>query len=285
MHVIFFFLFHPPQFAELVDLATAANVTAHEKDSLAQSLLDDVTCALENATRALELLNETITLQNATLAMVQRFEEEVLPPLIDVYMEARSAFADADRDVTLALNEAKTLLETAQNFSLTEFDVGEGHRELDGLETDILQLSVSASEVDNELDLILVNFTILNSSAVDLLNESQELNRLAQELLSIAHGTQALANDSVEQGNDIIAEARDILARLQDQLSNSDNFSTALAELLRNVELAESESVIVENRTIESATEVMGVALTVNTAAETLQNASETLMIVIEVSV
>ena len=273
------------QFAELVDLATAANVTAHEKESQAESLLNDITCALENATVALERLNETIVLQNSTLSEIQMFEEVVLPPLIDTYMAARSAFAEADQNVEATLDEAKRLLEYAQNVTFPEFDVEQGQRELDELESEILQLSISASEVFDDLDEVLSNFTILNSSAIELLDESQELNLLAQELLSIAHGAQALASNSVEQGNSIIEETRDILSKLQDQLSNADNFSTGLAELLKNIVLAENESVSVEKRAEASATEVMEAAVTVNMAAQTLQNASETLLTVIEVGV
>ena len=271
------------QFNELQRLAREVNTTSHEQQALAYSLLDEITCALENATQALELLNETIALQKTTLAKVQQIEEDILPPLLDIYMEARSSFTAIARDAPLALSEAKRLQEAIRNISIPDFDVEQGHRELDRLENETLELSLAASGVDAELDVLLTNFTILDSSATELLMESDRLNRLAQELLSIAHSAQSLANDSVESGNAIIADARDIFTQLQQGLSDADSFAVGLAEVLWSIELAENESAAAEENTGRSAVEVMGIASRVNTAAETLQNASQTLLTAIEV--
>ena len=264
-------------------MAREVNGTSHEQQALADSLLDEVTCALENATQALELLDETIALQNITLLKVQRIEEDILPPLLDIYMEARSSFTAVSRDAPLALNEAKRLQEAIRNISVPDFNVEQGHRELDRLENETLELSLAASSVDAELDILLTNFTILDSSATELLMESDRLNRLAQELLSIAHSAQALANDSVEHGNSIIAEARDILSQLQRGLSDADNFTVGLAEMLRNIELAENQSSTAEENAGQRVLEVMEIASRVNTAAETLQNVSQALQTAIEV--
>lgn len=264
-------------------MAREVNSTSHEQQALADSLLDEITCALENATQALELLDETVALQNTTLAKVQQIEEDVLPPLLDIYMEARNTFINISRDAPFALSEARRLQEAIRNISIPDFDVELGHRELDRLENETLELSLAASSIDEELDTLLTNFTILESSATELLMESERLNGLAQELLSIAHSAQALASDSVVSGNAIIAEARDILSQLQRGLSDADNFTVGLAEVLRNIEVAENESAAAEENAGQHAVEVMEIASRVNTAAETLQNASQTLQSAIEV--
>lgn len=276
-------LFNLLQFNELQQLAREVNSTSHEQQALADSLLDEITCALENATQALELLDETVALQNTTLAKVQQIEEDVLPPLLDIYMEARNTFINISRDAPFALSEARRLQEAIRNISIPDFDVELGHRELDQLENETLELSLAASSIDEELDTLLTNFTILESSATELLMESERLNGLAQELLSIAHSAQALASDSVVSGNAIIAEARDILSQLQRGLSDADNFTVGLAEVLRNIEVADNESAAAEDNAGRHAMEVMEIALRVNTAAETLQNASQTLQSAIEV--
>jgi predicted RNase H-like HicB family nuclease len=273
------------QFNELQRLAGDVNTTSHEQQALAYSLLDEITCALENATQALELIDETIALQNATLAKVQQIEEDILPPLLEIYMEARGSFMAIARDAPLALTEARRLREAIRNISIPDFDVERGLRELDRLENEALELSLAASSVDKELNILQANFTILNSSATELLMESDRLNGLAQELLTIAHSAQALAYDSVEGGNTIIAEARDILSQLQRGLSDTDNFTVGLVEVLQNIELAETESVAAEEIVGQRAMDVVEIALRVNTAAETLQNASQTLQTAIEVRI
>ena len=258
------------------------NATSHEQQVLADSLFDEITCALENATQALDLLDETISLQNTTLLKVQQIEEDILPPLLKLYMKVRNTFSAVARDTPMALEEAERLREAIRNISIPEFNVEQGHRELDQLENETFELSLAASNVNAEL---LTNFTILNSSAVELLMESDRLNRLAQELLSIAHSVQALANDSVERGNTIISEARDIFNQLQQGLSDANNFTAGLAEVLRNIELAENESTAAEANAGQSAVEVMEITSRVNVAAETLQNASQTLQAAIEVNI
>ena len=263
-----------PQFNELKELATEANTTSHEQEALANSLLEDITCALDNASRALELLDEIITLQNSTLADVRRIEDEILPPLFDAYMEARSAFTDADQSVPLALDEANRVLEAVQNISISKFDAESRHGELDKIVADTLELSISASNAQDELELFLTNFTSLNSSAVDLLTESRELNNLAQELLGIAHSARALAENSVAKGNAVIAEGRSILSQLQEKLKDAENFTTGLEEVIRNIESVENGSVAVETKAERNALELVGVASTLNLAAQTLQNAS-----------
>ena len=246
-------------------------------------MLDEITCALENATKALELLDETVALQKTTLIEVQTIEDDILPHLIDLYMEVRNTFTDVSGDVPIALDEANRLREAIRNISIPDFNVELRHRELDQLENETLELSLAASNVDAELELLQMNFTILNFSAVELLIESNDLNRLAQELLSIAHSAQALANDSVERGNAIIAEARDILSQLERGLSDADNFTVGLAEVLQNIELAENGSATAEENAGQRALEVKEIASVVYTAAETLQNASQTLQTAIEV--
>ena len=259
------------------------NTTSHKQLALANSLADDITCALENATQALELLYETVALQNVTLVQVQAIEEDVLPPLINLYKEVRNSFTEVARDVPEALEEAKRLQEAVRNISVPDFDVERGHRELDRLENETLALTLAASSVDTELDALQTNFTSLNTSAVELLTESNRLNQLAQELLSVAHSAQALANDSVERGNAIIAEARSILIQLQRGLLDADNFTAGLAEALQSVEQAENESIVTEENAKERAMEVVEIASTVNLAADTLRRASQTLQTVIEV--
>lgn len=259
------------------------NTTSHEQQALTYSLLDEITCALENATQALELLNKTIALQNTTSAKLQQIEEDILPQLLEIYMEARSSFMVIARDAPLTLTEGRRLQEAIGNISIPDFDVERGLRELDRLESEAFELSLAASVVDEELDALLANFTILSSSATELLMESDRLNRLALELLAIAHSAQSLANDSVEGGNMIIAEARDILNQLQQGLSGADNFMVGLAEVLRNIELAENDSAAAEEVVGQRAVEVMEIASRVNTIAQTLQNASRTLQTAIEV--
>ena len=266
-------------------MAEDVNTTSHEQQALAYSLLDEITCALENATQALELLDKTITLQNTTLAKLQQIEEDVLPQLVEIYMEAKRSFMAMARDAPLALTEARRLQEAIRNISIPDFDVERGLRELDRLENETLTLSLAASVVNEELDALLVNFTMLSSSATELLMESDRLNGLARDLLVIAHSAQSLANDSVDRGNAIIAEARDILSQLQRGLSDADNFTVGLAEVLRNIELAENDSAAAEEIVGQRAVEVMEIASRVNTAADTLQNASQTLQIAMEVRI
>ena len=266
-------------------MAEDVNTTSHEQQALAYSLLDEIACALENATQALELLDKTIALQNTTLAKLQQIEEDVLPQLVEIYMEAKRSFMAITRDAPLALTEARRLQEAIRNISIPDFDVERGLRELDRLENETLTLSLAASVVNEELDALLVNFTMLSSSATELLMESDRLNGLARDLLVIAHSAQSLANDSVDRGNAIIAEARDILSQLQRGLSDADNFTVGLAEVLRNIELAENDSAAAEEIVGQRAVEVMEIASRVNTAADTLQNASQTLQIAMEVRI
>ena len=273
------------QFSELQRLAEDVNTTSHEQQALAYSLLDEITCALENATQALELLDKTIVLQNTTLVKIQRIEEDILPQLVEIYMEAKSSFMAITRDAPLALTEARRLQEAIRNISIPDFDVERGLRELERLENETLTLSLAASVVNEELDALLVNFTVLSSSATELLMESDRLNELARDLLVIAHSAQSLANDSVDSGNTIIAEARDILSQLQRGLSDTDNFMVGLAEVLRNIELAENDSAAAEEIVGQRAVEVMEIASRVNTAADILQNASQTLQTVMEVRI
>ena len=260
------------------------NSTSHEQEAIANSLLEDITCALENVTRALELLDETVSLQNLTLAEVRRIEEDILPPLIEIYMEARNTFIYVDTNVPIALDEANRLLKAVGNVSIPEFDLEPRHSELDELEAETLELSISASAFNEELDDLIANFTSLNSSAVELLLESEELNMLAQELLAIAHGAQALANDSVEKGNAVIAEAMSILSQLQEKLLDAENFTASLDEVIKSIEMAENDSVTIEERAERSVSQVMEVASVVNMAAQRLQNASQTLATALEVS-
>ena len=199
-------------------------------------------------------------------------------------MEARNVFTDADQNVTLSMEAANRLLEVIRNISTPKFDVERGQRELEQLENSTLHLSISASSIDTELDLLQMNFTVLNSSAVELLLQSDEVNMLAQELLAVAHGALALANDSVEQGNAIIAEARRVLSELQQRLTEADNFTVRLAEVIRNVELAENRSAAAEVNAEQTASEVMEVASTVNMVAQSLENTSQTLQTALEVS-
>ena len=234
---------------------------------------------------ALQLLCDAVALQNTTTQLIDVLAQDQLPQLEELFRMAREALMAAERDVPLALSEARLALERALNLTIPDYNVDSLQREVGMLRnrTDVLLDSTAA--IDSELDRQRGNFSTLNSSARILLRESQQLNVEAQDLLAKAHGALSFANNTVTASNEFIRTVRELLDELRRRLADIDTFMVDLAAVIRNVELAENLSTLAQNEAERSASEVQEAMRQATAAAELLDGASVTLQAALRVRV
>ena len=258
-------------------LASEANATSFTQQAISQDLINRASGALNDATMALQLLCDAVSLQNTTTQLIDTLVQDQLPQLEELFREAREALMNVERDVPLALSEARLALERALNLTIPDYNVDSLQREVRILRNRTEVLLDSTAGIDSELDRQRSNFSSLNSSVRVLLQESQQLNLEAQDLLAKAHGALSFANNTVTESNEFIRTVRELLDELRRRLVEVDSFIDDLAEVIRNIELAENLSSLAQNEAERSAGEVRDAVRQANTAAELLDTASVTL--------
>ena len=271
------------QFSVLVRLTNEANEVSLDQILIATNLLQQATTTLSNATTSLQLLQQAIDLQDQTVVIVEMIRNETLPRLDGLYSEGVAALTSAQISVPIALENATRILETILNISIPEYNVELRREQLEQLRIETIILFNSTSQLGSELDFLQANFSSYNATAFNLISESEALNNEATNLLLIAEGALHFANDSVVSGNAVIDEANRLLAELQERFIEAQNFTDGLEGVIRNIELAENQSLVAENETITRARELMEVMFAINRAASLLEEASVTLRNAFEV--
>ena len=263
-----------PQFRQLMRVATEANTTSFSQEMLSRNLLNQATRALNNATMAFQLLCDAIALQNTTTRLIDTLVQERLPQLEELFRMARDALMTAERDVPLALSRAQIALELAINLTIPNYGVESLQREVGSLSNRTGVISESTALIDSELDAMRTNFSSLNESSSVLLQESRQLTREARELLLRAHASLSFGNNSVNMGNRFIETVRELLVELQARLADVDNFTRDLAEVIRNIELAENLSSLAQSEAERVASELREAVMRANTATDLLAGAN-----------
>ena len=266
-----------------MQLATEADEVSLRQESLAADLLQQATVALSNATTALQLLRDALSIQNQTRQLVDMIQTEALVRLESLYSQGVSALTDAQTSVPIALEDSLRVLESVRNISIPEYSLESRQDRLDQLRNSTASLRNLITQLDTSLNVLLVNFTEYNETATRLLSESEDLNREATELLALAEEAFSSANDSVTNGNQVIQEARRLLTEVQARLSDGRDFTTGLEEVLRNIELAETLSLEAERETAERGRELVDAIATANRAAALLEGATMSLSRAFEV--
>ena len=255
-------------------LATEANTTSFSQEMLSRNLLNQATRALNNATMAFQLLCDAIALQNMTTHLIDTLVQERLPQLEELFRVARDTLMTAERDVPLALSRAQLALELAINLTIPNYGVESLQREVGSLSNRTEVVSASTALIDSELDAMRINFSSLNESSSVLLRESQQLTREAEDLLAQAHAALSFANSTVNTGNRFIETVRGLLVELQARLADVDNFTHDLAEVIRNIELAENLSSLAQSEADQVASELREAVMRANMATDLLGSAS-----------
>lgn len=255
-------------------LATEANTTSFSQEMLSQNLLNQAAGALNNATMAFQLLCDAIALQNATTRLVDRLVQERLPLLEELFRVARDALMTVEQDVPLALSRAQRALELAINLTIPNYGIESLQREVELLDNRTKVILDSTDMIDLELNTLRSNFSTLNTSSRVLLQESQQLRQEASSLFLRAHGALSFANSSVNVGNSFIESVREVLTELQARLADVDNFTRDLAEVIRNIELAENLSSLAQSEAERVGNELREAVMQANTAADLLDSAS-----------
>ena len=255
-------------------LATEANTTSFSQEMLSQNLLNQAAGALNNATMAFQLLCDAIALQNATTRLVDRLVQERLPLLEELFHVARDALMTVEQDVPLALSRAQRALELAINLTIPNYGIESLQREVKLLDNRTKVILDSTDMIDLELNTLRSNFSTLNTSSRVLLQESQQLRQEASSLFLRAHGALYFANSSVNVGNSFIESVREVLTELQARLADVDNFTRDLAEVIRNIELAENLSSLAQSEAERVGNELREAVMQANTAADLLDSAS-----------
>ena len=263
-----------PQFRQLMRVATEANTTSFSQEMLSRNLLNQATRALNNATMAFQLLCDAIALQNTTTRLIDTLVQERLPQLEELFRMARDALMTAERDVPLALSRAQIALELAINLTIPNYGVESLQREVGLLSNRTGVISESTALIDSELDAMRTNFSSLNESSSVLLQESRQLTREARELLARAHASLSFGNNSVNMGNRFIETVRELLVELQARLADVDNFTRDLAEVIKNIELAENLSSLAQSEAERVASELREAVMRANTATDLLAGAN-----------
>lgn len=273
-----------PQFDNLVQYSTQANITASEQYSLASNLLSLAKQALNQSREAFNLLCRAIALQEETTTTLERLETFNLPTLSQLYEDARQALLRAESLVPLAVNQSKIALEEINNIFITLYNTTSLDREVDKLSERTETVSQSTAALDSELNTLSEEFSSLNDNASRLLNESKELRNKAIVILSVVHAANTLASVQVNTTQELFDRANGILVELQRRLNETESFTAGLEELLRNIELAESSSLEAEDRTLLSAEEVRNATRVAEEAARQLDEVEVFLMQAVEVS-
>lgn len=191
---------------------------------------------------------------------------------------------NATRDVPIATAESSRVLAAVLAISLGDIDLESRQREVTTLESQVSGVSDALDGLNSFLEEIRSNFSALNSSASEALIQSQELNIEARELLNRSRAALLLANESVLEANRTIIEASELLLELRGRLSEAQNLSAGLDEVIRNVERAENLSLLAEGEADRTAQQVLQVATNVNATVDLLAGVSEMLRETLAVS-
>ena len=209
---------------------------------LALSLLADMQAAASNASEALRLLCEALSLQNKTTESILSLEQTQLPALEAQFRAAQSALAGAEVDVPRALSQARAVLDRALSLSVPDHNASILRDRLQTL-TDNKTALVSVTMATNqEIDRVREEVRSLRGVAGPLLNESRRLNELAVELLSRAHAARSFAMRTTREGNVFVAMVTELLAELRRRLNETRGVVEGLEEVRRNVRRAEDEA-------------------------------------------
>ena len=221
-------------------------MTAAEQENTALLLLIQAMQALNLSREAFDLLCQAISLQSETTAILDTIEKDRLPLLEDVYERGLEALRDAERDVPLALNQSRVVLERVQSLIIPVYNVTLLRRDVTDLENQTNLLLESTSTLNSELQELRTNFSELRARAERLVEESQNLSREAGDLGLRVHGANSDANNSAIRTNLTFVRANEILEQLLERLDDAEDFATGLAVLLRNIERAENYSGLAE---------------------------------------
>ena len=278
IHIIILIVF---QIAQLVNLTAFANGTSFEHEALSLELLEQITGAFQNATQALQLISETIAIQNSTLEALLALETDILPRLEELVNSGAPLLERLRLDLPDAVVLATEVLVRAMNTTVPDYTPD--LQRLEMLRTQNQELLAAAVEVRAQIIALTSNFTDLNETAQALLAESRALNMEADELLARAHAAFTSASRSVEAGDDITREALDLLRQLNQTLQSMGNFTAGLAEVLRNIELAENQSSLAGEAAERGVLEVGEASLALEQAATLLEEASASLILAFQV--
>lgn len=258
------------------EVSSEADVVSFELQLVATSLVENATLTLNDASLALQRLFDTIDLQEQ-VQVVLRVLNINLGLFEDQAEAVVYALDNATLDVPIAQSEASRALAAILEVSLSSLDPESRQREVATLESEVSNTGNLVNETSSFLEAIRSNFSALNTSALETLTRSQELNIEAGLLLNRSRAALSLANDSAAQGNRIITEAEEILRELRRRLSDARNLSSGLDEVIRNVEMAENLSLSAEQRAQLADKEVREIADNVNTTMDLLDGVSEML--------
>ena len=218
------------QFDSLVNLSLNANQTAGAQYSLAISLLADALTSVTSAQEAVELLSETIALQNATSVAIDSLQERQL--LLDVvFTSASSELREVEVTVPSVLSQAKALLSRLRNISLGDYDTTSLEARADRLVNLTRDLESDTASVLADVEAAEEEVAGVRERASLVLAEATSLNLLAVELLARAHAALSFANSTVEEGNKFIASVEQLLSDLQERLGDSQGFVNGLEEV------------------------------------------------------
>lgn len=254
-----------------------------ELQSQASFLLEQVTLTLQNATLALQRLQNTRSLQELVQTALDRLEADLLP-LEEFSGLLREVLENATRDVPVAVVEASRALAAVLSISLEDLDLISRRRDVAILESRVSSVGDLLNKSNSFLDSLHRDFTVLNTSASESLTQSRELNIEAVQLLNRSRIALSVANQSAIDGNRIIVEANELLLELQRRFLGAQNLSSGLDEVLRNVEMAERLSLMAREEAERAAEQVQEIAGNINSAVDLLQGVSEMLTETLEVS-
>lgn len=268
-------------------MSVQAQVLSSVLQSEASLLLEAVSVSLRNASSALQRLRDTVVLQG----QVQTALEVVDSDLIALELLAEGvggALDEAAMDVPIAAMEAARALAAILNISLEDFDLDfdpDSKRvQVDGIEEGVVRVSVLVDNAEVFLGDIRGNFSTLNTSAVQMLARSRELNAEARLLLDRSRAALSLANASATLGNLVITDAAVILLELEMAFADVMNFSDGLGAVIRNVQVAERQSLEAELAAEQAEEDLRGVASSVNASAVLLEGVSAMLSETLAVS-
>lgn len=238
---------------------------------------------LENATLALQRLQNTRSLQVLVQTALDGLEADVLP--LEALSEVvRESLDNATRDVPVAVMEASRALAAILSISLDGLDLTSRRQDVAILESRVSSVGSSLNESNSFLEILRSNFTTLNTSAFESLTRSRELNLEASRLLNRSQASLSLANESTIAGNLIITEANELLLELRRRFMGAQNLSAGLEEVIRNVEMAERLSLMAKEEADRAAEEVQEIASSINTTVDLLTGVSEMLSETMDVS-
>lgn len=187
------------------------------------------------------------------------------------------ALDNATMEVPNAFSEASRVLEAILSISLGDLDFESRREEVIRLENEVSSVGVSVNESRSFLDTIQSNFSILNTSALEVLTQSRGLNDEARVLLNRTRSALLLANQSVIEGNAVITEASTLLLDLQLRLIGARNLSQGLDAVIQYVIDAEDLSLLSEREAEQAAADIDQVDEIVTTAVGLLEEVSEML--------